>query len=87
MRQRIVHIDIETFSDVNLAKCGVYRYAESDCFQILFVAYAFDDGPIQIADLAGGDPFPQELLDVFSIPVPPVWRTMRSSSASAFPAI
>ena len=68
MRQRIVHIDIETFSDVNLAKCGVYRYAESDCFQILFVAYAFDDGPIQIADLAGGDPFPQELLDVFFDP-------------------
>ena len=68
MRQRIAHIDIETFSDVNLGKCGVYRYAESDCFQILLIAYAFDDGPIQIADLAGGDPFPQELLDVFFDP-------------------
>lgn len=68
VRQRIVHIDIETFSDVNLGKCGVYRYAESDCFQILLVAYAFDDGPIQIADLASGDPFPQELLDAFFDP-------------------
>lgn len=68
MRQRIVHIDIETFSDVNLAKCGVYRYAESDCFQILLVAYAFDDGPIQIADLASGEPFPQGLLDAFFDP-------------------
>ena len=65
MRQRIVHIDIETFSAVNLAKCGVYRYAESDSFQILLVAYAFDDGPVQIADLARGEPFPQELLDTF----------------------
>lgn len=65
MRQRIVHIDIETFSDVNLAKCGVYRYAESDSFQILLVAYAFDDGPVRIADLASGEPFPQELLDAF----------------------
>lgn len=65
MRQRIVHIDIETFSDVNFAKCGVYRYAESDSFQILLVAYAFDDGPVRIADLASGEPFPQELLDAF----------------------
>lgn len=65
MRQRIAHIDIETFSDVNLGKCGVYRYAESDCFQILLIAYAFDDGPVRIADLASGEPFPQELLDAF----------------------
>ena len=63
--QRIAHIDIETFSDVNLGKCGVYRYAESDSFQILLIAYAFDDGTIQIADLASGEPFPQELLDAF----------------------
>lgn len=68
MRQRIVHIDIETFSDVNLAKCGVYRYAESDCFQILLIAYAFDDGPIRIADLARGEPLPQELMDAFFDP-------------------
>lgn len=68
MRQRIAHIDIETFSDVNLKKCGVYRYAESDSFQILLVAYAFDDGPVQIADLASGDLFPQELLDAFFDP-------------------
>lgn len=68
VRQRIAHIDIETFSDVNLGKSGVYRYAESDCFQILLVAYAFDDGPVQIADLASGDPFPQELLDAFFDP-------------------
>ena len=46
VRQRIAHIDIETFSDVNLGKCGVYRYTESDSFQILLVAYAFDDGPV-----------------------------------------
>ena len=68
VRQRIAHIDIETFSDVNLGKCGVYRYAESDCFQILLVAYAFDDGPIRIADLATGEPFPRELLDAFFDP-------------------
>lgn len=68
VRQRIAHIDIETFSDVNLGKCGVYRYTESDSFQILLVAYAFDDGSVRIADLASGEPFPQELLDAFFDP-------------------
>ena len=68
MRQHIAHMDIETFSDVNLGKCGVYRYAESDSFQILLIAYAFDDGPIRIADLARGEPLPQELMDAFFDP-------------------
>ena len=46
-----LHIDIETFSDVDLAKCGVYKYAESDAFKVLLFAYAYEDAPVRIVDL------------------------------------
>ena len=42
----MVHLDIETYSDVDLGDCGVYRYVEGD-FHILLCAYAFDDDPVQ----------------------------------------
>jgi DNA polymerase len=54
----ILSIDIETYSDIDLKKSGVYPYAESDSFQILLFAYAFDDGPIRIVDLAQGEIIP-----------------------------
>ena len=41
--KRVLHIDIETRSDVDLAKAGVYPYSESPQFKILLFAYAFDD--------------------------------------------
>ena len=34
---KTLSIDIETYSDQNLAKCGVYRYVESPAFEILFI--------------------------------------------------
>ena len=49
----MVHLDLETYSDVDLGDCGVYRYVEGD-FHILLCAYAFDDDPVQIVDLAQG---------------------------------
>ena len=45
-------IDIETFSDVDLIKCGVYAYADSPAFEILLFAYSFDDEETKIIDLA-----------------------------------
>ncbi|WP_294024912.1 hypothetical protein [uncultured Megasphaera sp.] len=45
-------IDIETYSDVNLAKCGVYKYAESSAFEILLFGYAVDGGDVQVVDLS-----------------------------------
>ena len=43
-------IDIETFSDIDLIKCGVYKYADSPAFEILLFAYSVDDGEIHIVD-------------------------------------
>lgn len=44
-------IDIETFSDVDLIKCGVYAYADSPAFEILLFAYSFDDEETKIIDI------------------------------------
>lgn len=55
-------IDLETFSDVNLKKCGVYRYAESPNFEILLFAYSEDNGPVQVVDLACGEEVPEHIL-------------------------
>lgn len=46
-----MHIDIETYSSVDLEKCGVYKYAESEDFEILLFAYAFDNGTVHVIDL------------------------------------
>ena len=59
--------DIETYSDVDLSKCGVYKYVEGD-FHILLFAYAFDDEDVKIVDLACGEELPQEVLDAIDDP-------------------
>ena len=59
---RNLSIDIETYSDVDLSKCGVYKYVEGD-FHILLFAYAFDDEDVKIVDMASGEKLPQEVLD------------------------
>lgn len=64
---RNLSIDIETYSDVDLSKCGVYKYVEGD-FHILLFAYAFDDEDVKIVDLACGEELPQEVLDVIDDP-------------------
>lgn len=48
-------IDIETFSDVDLSKCGVYKYAESNAFEILLFGYAVNSGSVSVVDLASGE--------------------------------
>ena len=61
-----ISIDIETFSDVDISKCGSYKYAESPNFEILLFAYAVDGGEVQVVDLANGEPIPQEILDALT---------------------
>ncbi len=56
-------IDIETYSDVDLIKCGVYKYADSPNFEILLFAYSADDGEVKIIDLANGETLPAEIVD------------------------
>ena len=55
-------IDVETFSDVDISKCGAYKYAESPSFEMLLFAYAADGGEVQVVDLAAGEKIPQEIL-------------------------
>lgn len=56
-------IDIETYSSADLAKCGVYKYAEAEDFEILLFGYAVDHGEVQVVDLAQGETLPEEILD------------------------
>ena len=50
-RWRHLSVDIESFSDVDIKKAGLYKYAQSPAFDILLIAWAVDDGPVQIVDL------------------------------------
>ena len=60
--RKVLSLDLETYSDVDLGKCGVYRYVEGD-FHILLCAYAFDDEDVKIVDLACGEEMPVEVVD------------------------
>ena len=60
--RKVLSLDLETYSDVDLGKCGVYRYVEGD-FHILLCAYAFDDEEVRIVDLACGEKMPGEVVD------------------------
>ncbi|WP_229771626.1 DNA-directed DNA polymerase [Cutibacterium porci] len=59
---RELFIDIETFSPVNLAKSGVYPYADHDDFELLQFGYSIDGGPVEVVDLADGEQFPDTVL-------------------------
>lgn len=55
-------IDLETYSDVDIKKCGNYKYAESPNFEILLFAVSVNNGPVTVYDLASGDELPDEIL-------------------------
>ena len=59
-------IDIETYSSNDLPSCGVYKYTEADDFTVLLFAYAVDNGPVQIVDLACGEQLPDEIRDALT---------------------
>ena len=52
---KTISIDIETFSDIDLSKCGVYKYSESENFEILLFAYSINHEEVQVVDLALGE--------------------------------
>lgn len=60
---KILSLDIETFSDIDLIKGGVYAYVDSLNFEILLMAYSFDDGETKIIDIAQGEKIPNEIVD------------------------
>ena len=61
-----ISIDIETYSSINLAKAGVYKYTESPDFEILLFGYSIDSAPVEIIDLATGEQIPKEIIDALT---------------------
>lgn len=61
-----ISIDIETFSSVNLQKSGVYRYAESDDFEILLFGYSVDGGEVIVVDFARDEKIPIEIINALT---------------------
>ena len=60
-------VDIETYSDVDLKKAGLYRYVQSPAFEILLIAYSFNGEAVQVVDLSAGEEVPlQFYLALFS---------------------
>lgn len=61
IRMSILAIDLETYSELDIKKVGLYKYAENS--EILLFAYAFDDEPVQVVDIIGGEPLPFEVIE------------------------
>lgn len=59
---RTLHIDIETYSSINVQESGLYKYVQSPDFEILLFAYAYDNAPVRIIDLAQGECIPSYVL-------------------------
>lgn len=66
MEIREISIDLETYSDIDITKCGAYKYAESDHFEILLFGVSVNGGPVKVYDLACGDTIPEEILAALS---------------------
>ena len=66
MEIREMSIDLETYSDIDITKCGAYKYAESDYFEILLFGVSVNGGPVKVYDLACGDTIPEEILAALS---------------------
>ena len=63
---KFMSIDIETYSDIDINKAGVYRYVDTDAFKILLFAYSVDGGPVQLIDLTRGDSIPKVIVNALS---------------------
>ena len=61
-----ISMDLETFSSVDLKKCGVYKYVESEDFEILLFGYSVDGEPVKVIDLAMGEELPNEIINALN---------------------
>ena len=87
--RRVLSLDLETYSDVDLGKCGVHRYVEGD-FHILLLAYAFDDEDVQIVDMAKGEQHHQigmERTVRAHLPVKVLWHPAFSGFLAVFDGV
>ena len=65
-KMETISIDIETYSENDLGKCGVYKYVQHPDFDILLFGYAVDGGAVRVVDLASGETLPEEVLAALS---------------------
>lgn len=70
---KTLSIDLETYSDADIGKTGVYRYCESPEFEILLFGYSMDGAPVQLVDLANGERLPDEVLNALTDPAITKW--------------
>ena len=63
---RFISIDIESYSDVDLSKCGVYKYSSSPNFEILLFGFSVDGGNVRVVDVACGEEIPADILAALS---------------------
>lgn len=61
-----LEIDIETYSSIDLMKCGVYKYSEAEDFEILLFGYSVDGSDVQVIDLACGEKIPEDILSALT---------------------
>ena len=64
----ILRIDLETYSSVDLKKCGVHKYVEADDFEIMLFGFKYGDGPAAVYDLANGETLPEHIMDALTDP-------------------
>lgn len=60
--KRTLSIDLETYSEIDIAKCGSFRYIDDESFEILLLGYAFDDKPVTVIDLTADEEVPADFL-------------------------
>lgn len=68
MPNKVLGIDFETFSTVDIVKCGSYKYMEDPAFEILLMAYAYDDEEVTVIDLTAGESIPKNVMSDLADP-------------------
>lgn len=68
MKHKHLSIDIETFSDVDIGKCGLFKYVDTEAFEILLFAYSYDFGPVHVVDMTKGEIIPADVLQDLADP-------------------
>ena len=66
MKIEYMSIDLETFSSIDISRCGVYKYAESPDAELLLFACSVNGGPVAVYDVANGGEIPEEILAALS---------------------
>lgn len=63
-----LHIDLETYSEIDIVDCGSYRYIDDESFEILLVAFAFNNDPVEIVDICQGEVLPEMVVQALADP-------------------